>query len=465
MKQFILFLVALFPFVTMAQFDVWFPKMAVTDSAHENKNASIIGQYNQNLMFWDQQLNDSTTQLCYKNIIGSTAAEQQVALYQAGVNLTHPKIINLSNGTQLSDYIVIYQTDEGNDIDLKAIVYQQNGSFSSPIEVASLPGDDLNASVNESGMVAWENGGKVWVSHLLTGNLFSVPFAIDSLGSYSPVFSSNMISYLKTIGDSSQVVSEELNYNQGVWEVYSKTTQSFIGTVSNLSYSGSNYGRNIKCMQNKIGTKPSELILLDEWNTEITTINSPVFNFSQPAIADYMMAVKSPWDYILAYVSDSLGQNEIFVQDPFNLITNISQWPGDDIHPSLSESFPDSYIIRVHLLWESMHSGFSTIYYSHYDYLFGGTKENPGTTNIQVEPCPFHKETTIKVQLPESSSIQVFNLQGNKVKTLKPQNDSEGWSKAIWDGTDSRGSEVAAGNYLILASYKNTSQSRIVIKE
>ena len=58
----------------------------------------------------------------------------------------------------------------------------------------------------------------------------------------------------------------------------------------------------------------------------------------------------------------------------------------------------------------------------------------------------------------------ILNLQGMEIKTLPAQNESDGWQKSVWDGTDNRGNNVATGSYLVVAISAKTLQSRIVIK-
>ena len=68
MKNLLLFAIVLLPFFAHAQFDQWLPNRAMTDSSHQNRNAFLIGQYYENILLWDQELDANTTQICYKNM-------------------------------------------------------------------------------------------------------------------------------------------------------------------------------------------------------------------------------------------------------------------------------------------------------------------------------------------------------------------------------------------------------------
>jgi len=461
MKNLLFVCFAIIPFLAKAQENQWMPNTPMTDSSHFNRNA-CMSPYDQNILFWDQELNSITTQLCYKDI-SSPGNPMHVALSQPGVKLTNPKI--------LDGFTVFYQTNEGNDIDLKYFFFNPNGTITDPVFLSALPGDDVNLSTGGAGMVAWENSGKIWISqYQFQYNDFSVPVAIDSIGVNSPVFTANNnLTYLKHNGDSTYVISVYPTFNQGVWVIYSVNTKSFSGYGSALTTYNPWAGSNL-CMQNQVGSDPSGLVIIDGLTSGIEYINSPIYNYTQPAICDYMIGVKSN-TYFLAYVSDSLTQNEVFARVSFfgeNDVKNISQWAGDDRNPQFFVTFPQIYIVRVYLLWESEREGFSTIYRSYYDYFFGATAESPKTQSLSVSPCPFTNETTIRLHVSGENGetkIRILDLQGREVKTLIAEKGSDGWQNAVWDGTNNNGSVVSSGSYLVISSSGGKTQSRIIIKQ
>ena len=467
MKNLILLFVIVFPLSLKAQFEQWFPNRPMTDSTHQNRNAFLLGQYYENILFWDQELDANTTQICYKNVNSNSFGDQQIAIYQPNVKLTHPVAIVLGSGIIPNEYLLIYQTNEGNDIDLKLIIRLPNGTFSTPVTVSALPGDDIRLTTDEYGRVAWENSGKIWVSqYLYQAGLFTTPFAIDSAGSNTPVFTPGGLSYLKPNGDSTSLISVNIGYSQNNWTVNPMSSESVLGESSALTTPGVFSGGTL-CVQNKVGSNPSGLIFLNSWGDDFIHMNSPTFNYSQPAFSEMIFIVKSSFyrPTILAFVSDSLTQKEIFAEAPnYDGLQNISLWPGEDRNPKIFNTFPTGYSVAVNLFWESERAGFSTIYSTHYDYLFGGVSEKQKEQSIIVKPCPFSQETTILFRSSGISRVRILDLQGREIKTLAVQNETDGWQKAIWDGTNDRGNNVAPGSYLVVAISGNTAQSRIVIK-
>ena len=71
-------------------------------------------------------------------------------------------------------------------------------------------------------------------------------------------------------------------------------------------------------------------------------------------------------------------------------------------------------------------------------------------TPISTFPNPFNPSTTISFSLPESghASLTVYNLSGQKIRTLIDEPMSLGNHTIVWDGTDDTGRSVAAGIYL-----------------
>ncbi len=68
----------------------------------------------------------------------------------------------------------------------------------------------------------------------------------------------------------------------------------------------------------------------------------------------------------------------------------------------------------------------------------------------QNYPNPFNPSTTISYSLPRRSdvTIEIFNLLGQRVRTLVDESQSSGPHKVEWDGRDAEGKTVSSGVYL-----------------
>lgn len=67
----------------------------------------------------------------------------------------------------------------------------------------------------------------------------------------------------------------------------------------------------------------------------------------------------------------------------------------------------------------------------------------------QNYPNPFNANTVIKFDLPQSSKVKldIYNILGQKVKSLVDEKLSAGYKKVTWDGTNQNGKSVASGVY------------------
>ncbi|MCK5050965.1 MAG: T9SS type A sorting domain-containing protein [Candidatus Cloacimonetes bacterium] len=80
---------------------------------------------------------------------------------------------------------------------------------------------------------------------------------------------------------------------------------------------------------------------------------------------------------------------------------------------------------------------------------------------LSVFPNPFNPETTISYSLNTNSKLilEIYNIKGQKVKTLINDFVEAGYHEIIWDGKDKKNKSVASGIYfyrLVTDSYQKT---------
>ncbi|MBN2282232.1 MAG: hypothetical protein JXQ65_16740 [Candidatus Marinimicrobia bacterium] len=77
------------------------------------------------------------------------------------------------------------------------------------------------------------------------------------------------------------------------------------------------------------------------------------------------------------------------------------------------------------------------------------------------KPNPFYSKTTIEYDVKEHGMvrIEIFNVLGEKVKTLVAQSHNSGTYSLDWDGTDDSGSQVPGGMYLCRMTARNFSKN------
>ena len=71
-------------------------------------------------------------------------------------------------------------------------------------------------------------------------------------------------------------------------------------------------------------------------------------------------------------------------------------------------------------------------------------------TLMQNYPNPFNPNTTIRYDLPKASDVKlvIYNILGQKVRTLIDKNRSAGFHVVQWDGKNGAGVSVASGVYI-----------------
>lgn len=67
----------------------------------------------------------------------------------------------------------------------------------------------------------------------------------------------------------------------------------------------------------------------------------------------------------------------------------------------------------------------------------------------QNHPNPFNPETEISYYLPVDAhvNLSIYNILGQKVKTLVDGFETAGWKNSRWDGRDEKGIEITSGVY------------------
>ena len=75
----------------------------------------------------------------------------------------------------------------------------------------------------------------------------------------------------------------------------------------------------------------------------------------------------------------------------------------------------------------------------------------------QNYPNPFNPTTTLRYDIPEEGnvSIMVYDMMGREIRTLIKDHLPAGYHYLKWDGTNNKGSHVAAGLYIYIMQTKD----------
>ena len=83
----------------------------------------------------------------------------------------------------------------------------------------------------------------------------------------------------------------------------------------------------------------------------------------------------------------------------------------------------------------------------------------------QNYPNPFNPTTNINYELPKADHIksEIFNLKGQKIKTLVNENKSAGVYNIFWDGKNDNGKRMVSGTYIYRITTSDFQQSKKMI--
>ena len=84
----------------------------------------------------------------------------------------------------------------------------------------------------------------------------------------------------------------------------------------------------------------------------------------------------------------------------------------------------------------------------------------------QNYPNPFNPETTINYYLPSSNFIKlnIYNIEGQKVKTLYNGYSDFGYHQINWDGKNDNNSSLPSGVYILTLQYDNNILNSKMVK-
>ena len=94
-----------------------------------------------------------------------------------------------------------------------------------------------------------------------------------------------------------------------------------------------------------------------------------------------------------------------------------------------------------------------------------GENQDPVPLSFELSqnyPNPFNPTTQINYQIPEDEyvSLEIYNVLGQKVKTLVNQNQTAGKHTIIWEGKDNQNNELPSGTYFYKLKSNNNRETR-----
>lgn len=261
---------------------------------------------------------------------------------------------------------------------------------------------------------------------------------------------------------------------------------------------------------------------LTQWNTQrladvVWTLEGPGKQFGETAVPDHGWALSPPrvdpgypgsWCHTFSFCNDEavdaflVTNLELAVRpDPIDMgsLESFTDWDVTLVGPLMRIMLAESCMLETivgpegladdpqhvyghYQVWNDLEDPRPSLesWFDHYDYLSpdSGTyepetavgEEEAGVGSIPVvlflaqnDPNPFHAGTEIRYGLPAESSVNltVYNLAGQKVRTLVDAPQTAGVNVVYWDGRNEGGARVAPGLYF----YRLRAGDEAVIKK
>ncbi|MCK4311922.1 MAG: T9SS type A sorting domain-containing protein [Candidatus Cloacimonetes bacterium] len=203
--------------------------------------------------------------------------------------------------------------------------------------------------------------------------------------------------------------------------------------------------------------------------------NDSDYEIFLPDITPYVISTLD-----ISYCNIQGGQDAIYNQNGVNIVNwlegNIDEDPLffgtpeqsyllSPLSPCIDTGTPDTTglylppwdLLHNYRVWDGDDDGVAVIDMGCYEYgapPVAGIDEPviipPDVIHLSNYPNPFNPETKIVFNLPESVNVklEIYNIKGQKVKTLMDCYTSPGDYELIWDGKDNNRKHVASGVYL-----------------
>lgn len=162
-----------------------------------------------------------------------------------------------------------------------------------------------------------------------------------------------------------------------------------------------------------------------------------------------------------------LDQEEYFVNFKFNseiTLRNLENGEiilsdSSNVNPFIALTKSDSTIIFIEQIDDFYYAYSLNIILSNVDDVINN---NTYAYKISNYPNPFNPTTTISFSIPEESNVElsIYNIKGQKIKTLANDRYSIGEHSIIWNGEDASGKKVSSGIYFYILITPNAYYTR-----
>jgi hypothetical protein len=347
--------------------------------------------------------------------------------------------VDTYNGSQYYSYQLIkvtsnYTIIQQNNVMCQVFKTNNNGTVSEIDQVLISYNYKFDCDADNNLFFTWNDVGKIYLQGITDSN---------DLYWNNPV----QVSYHVENQDIVRASAPEILISDGINIIWSQTANSldYELRAQKLSYSGEK--------------------MWDEQGILLTSMQAEYLEYGtllKEVSAGYIVA---GWiDYYgmdSSYKLKLINSDGLVVLDENSLVLTASNIRINNLQVT---NLPSNKILCV---WDQDFQNISGLYAQVVDFTAVDNESNditPMAMNLlQNYPNPFNPETNISFQVPNSGQVRldIYNIKGQKVKTLVNDRFSAGRHSVVWNGKDDSNKQVASGLYLykmISGKYKATSK-------
>ena len=162
-------------------------------------------------------------------------------------------------------------------------------------------------------------------------------------------------------------------------------------------------------------------------------------------------------DRLMNYIDDTAAMLEEAQQRNFQRWQILNQWIWPNVHVGGAYESEISYLkewLQDRVEWMDDHVAFSATRVTAQD-------DAPIVKDFVLNknyPNPFNSQTVIPIQLHKNASVlvELFDINGRRVKTLLNENRASGTYTLVWNGRDDYGQDAASGVYTVRFTANNS---------
>jgi len=405
--------------------DVWEDPQAITDSISDNTNPLLVHSGNTTLIFYEKTREDGFISIFMQDM---SELHHEIELFsEENIHFRNPQAIVFRDWPNPPDtlFYLFFESDMESSgfYNIYYTKYSQDGHFTEPeaLDISYTSCEHLRACNNN---LVWERGGNIEYCFLENDDHFSPIQTLDVGDCMNPEVGNKSIVYQKQINDSLKVIFADYSSETQDWKdpeiIYEHSTLGSIVVLNSDMEESGDYG----VIWESFLDGNYQLLTYDySWDALDTLDYTSQIPIQLTALAyDIILKQnKSPWVTNIAIVKQQNGNKEIYVNEGWGGIgnlTNISNSIYEESNPALYY-FTKGLLSTVVLFWQSTRNNHEQLFITKRTYLYEGINSLK-RDKISIYPNPASSKISIQLghDIHQNIKIDILDLNGKILSEL-----------------------------------------------